>query len=107
MTVLSPGGALGRAVQQTLAREDLWKGSFGQVKEALRSGHSVCERWIQVCDTLTTQFWKRYGPHPWRGEKFVPGTLVQLSKRIEEVCIHYHILHFWVVFDMNYHALFS
>ena len=85
MTFLLTGGALGRYVQQLLAQEDLWKGPFGKIKEALRSGHSICERWVQACDVLTTQFWKRYGPHPWKGPKFVPDSLAQLANRLEEV----------------------
>ena len=79
------GSALGQYVQKKLAQEDLWKGSFGRIKEGLRSGLSICERWLQACATLTTQFWKRYGSHPWKGEKFVPQNLSEFMNRIEEV----------------------
>ena len=83
--LLFSGSAFGRYVQRNLAELDLWKGPFGQVREALSSGLAVCERWIAVCETLTVQFWKRYGPHPWRGEKFVPDNLAQFTGRLEEV----------------------
>lgn len=83
--VFLSGSTFGRFVQLKLNEEDLWKGPFGKVKEGLRMGHSICERWIQACDTLTVQFWKRYGPHPWKGNKFVPENLVALAKRLEEV----------------------
>jgi dynein heavy chain 2 len=79
---------LGRYVQRKLAQEDLWKGGFSKVKEALKSGHSICERWVSVCETLTSQFWKRYGPHPWRGDKFAPDSLIQLAGRLVEVNSH-------------------
>ncbi len=78
-------GALGRYVQQKLSPEDIWKGSFGKVKEAVKAGLSVCERWTQACESLTIQFWKRYSPHPWKGDKHVPQTLVDLTGRLEEV----------------------
>ena len=81
----SLAGALSRYVQHKLQAEDLWKGPFGKVKEALRSGVSICERWTAACDSLTTQFWKRYGPHPWKGDKFVPENMTELHKRLEEV----------------------
>ncbi|XP_013392185.1 cytoplasmic dynein 2 heavy chain 1, partial [Lingula anatina] len=79
------GGALGRYIQRKLAQEDIWKGQFSKVKEKLRAGLSVCERWTSACETLTVQFWKRYGPHPWKGDKFVPENLTQLAARLEEI----------------------
>lgn len=48
-------------------------------------GQSICERWIMSCETLTTQFWKRYNIHPWKGEKVSPEGLKQLAHRLEEV----------------------
>lgn len=81
------GGSLGRYVQRKLADEDLWCGKFTAVKESLNSAVTICERWVVVCETLTVQFWKRYGPRPWKGEKFVPDNLKKLSERLEEVKI--------------------
>lgn len=79
------GGSLGRYVQRKLSAEDLWNGQFSRIRDALRTGTGICERWVQVCETLTTQFWKRYGPNPWRGEVFVPLDLKNLLTRLEEV----------------------
>lgn len=78
-------GAFGRYVQHQLADLDLWKGPYGQVKQRLRSGLMICERWISACQTLTSQFWKRYGPNPWKGDKCTPEGMVQLAQRLEEV----------------------
>ncbi|XP_022324921.2 cytoplasmic dynein 2 heavy chain 1-like isoform X2 [Crassostrea virginica] len=79
------GGSLGRYVQRKLSEIDLWTGNFGKVKEDLRSGVSICERWVGVCETLTTQFWKSYRLHPWKGEKYIPEHLKQLANRLEEI----------------------
>ena len=78
-------GALGRYVQRKLGMLDIWHDSFQQVKDAMRKGISVCERWVSSCETLTSQFWKRFPSHPWRGEKFTPENLSNLAARLEEV----------------------
>ena len=78
-------GSLGRYVQRKLAEENLWDGQFGQIKESLRTGVSICERWVGSCETLTVQFWKRYNLHPWKGEKCSPEGLKKLAARLEEV----------------------
>ncbi|XP_070553238.1 cytoplasmic dynein 2 heavy chain 1-like isoform X2 [Ptychodera flava] len=79
------GGAFGRYVQRKLGSLDLWRDPFHKVKEALRSSIAICERWVAACETLTVQFWKRYTPHQWKGEKYVPEGLVNLGARLEEV----------------------
>ncbi|KAJ8280434.1 hypothetical protein GJAV_G00054510 [Gymnothorax javanicus] len=79
------GGALGRYVQKKLSSLKLWEDPFFTVKESLRSGVAVCEQWVGACDHLTGQLWKRYTPHPWKGEKYQPQLLLSLSKRLEEV----------------------
>lgn len=79
-------GALARYVQRKLGMLDIWHDSFQQVKDSMRKGITVCERWVSTCsETLTSQYWKRFPPHPWRGEKFVPENLLQLAARLEEV----------------------
>lgn len=90
---LSPaiGGALGRYVQTKLGEQDLWKGPWGKTKEALRGGQSICERWVQACETLTSQYWKSYGPHPWKDDQFFPVNLAKLGTRLEEVHSHYFV----------------
>lgn len=79
-------GAFGLYVQHALSKLELWTGPVGEVKKDLVNGQEICERWNQACSTLTVQLWKRYGPHPWKGDKFVPENLVAFSKRLEEVC---------------------
>ena len=78
-------GALGRYVQRKLEMQNIWHDSFQQVKDAMRKGISICERWVSTCETLTAQYWKSFPPHPWRGEKFAPENLSQLASRLEEV----------------------
>ena len=51
----------------------------------MRKGIAVCERWVSTCETLTSQYWKRFPSHPWRGETFTPENLSQLATRLEEV----------------------
>ena len=82
-------GALGRYVQRKLGMLDIWHDSFQQVKDAMRKGISVCERWVSSYETLTSQFWKRFPSHPWRGEKFTPENLSNLAARLEEVPLLY------------------
>lgn len=83
------GGSLGRFVQRKLAEEDLWTGHYGSVKESLRSAVAICERWVGVCETLTTQFWKNFRAHPWKGDRYIPDNLKKLATRLEEVLIYY------------------
>jgi len=66
----------------------LWQGNYGHIKECLRSGIAICERWVSVCETLTMQFWKNFRSNPWKGEKFVPETMNKLAERLQEVCLH-------------------
>ncbi|KAK6172722.1 hypothetical protein SNE40_016326 [Patella caerulea] len=90
------GGSLARYVQKKLSDEDLWFGPFTPVRESLRSGLTICERWVAVCQTLTMQFWRRYAAHSWKGEKAVPESIKQLGDRLEEILslrtVHEHIL---------------
>ncbi|OWF37256.1 Cytoplasmic dynein 2 heavy chain 1 [Mizuhopecten yessoensis] len=79
------GGSLGRYVQRKLAEEDIWQGDYGQVKESLRSGVAICERFVGMCETLTTQFWKNFRPNPWKGERYTPDNLKKLAQRLEEI----------------------
>ncbi|KAH3831149.1 hypothetical protein DPMN_104411, partial [Dreissena polymorpha] len=78
-------GSLGRFVQRKLAEENLWTGQLGPIKDALRAGVSICERWITACESLTGQFWKRDTLHPWKGDKVSPEGLKKLAVRLEEI----------------------
>lgn len=77
--------SIGRYVKKKLSEVDIWFGPYIKIHEALRSAITVCETWISACESLTLHLWKRYSPHPWKGNKFVPKHLQQLAQRIEEV----------------------
>lgn len=79
-------GFLERFIQRKLNMLNLWTGSYHQVRDSIKAGLSVCERWTVATETLTAQFWKRYSPNPWAGEKFIPEDLSRFSSRLEEVC---------------------
>lgn len=78
-------GALGRYVQHKLGTLDIWQGQYQHVKDSLKKGISVCERWVSTCEILTSQYWKRFPSHPWKDEKFVPERMSLLAARLEEV----------------------
>lgn len=83
--VLFSASSIGRYVKKKLSEVDIWFGPYIKIHEALRSAITVCETWISACESLTLHLWKRYSPHPWKGNKFVPKHLQQLAQRIEEV----------------------
>ena len=64
------GGALGRRVQHLLSATDLWQGSFSTVRNALRDGSSVLDRWLTAVKQLTGTFWTTE-EHAWVGEPYV------------------------------------
>lgn len=77
--------SFGRYVQRKLAELDIWRGQFTQVRTRLQDGLNICEKWSSATDLLTSQFWKQYALHPWKGGVFVSSTLLQLTLRLEEV----------------------
>uniref|UniRef100_A0A3Q0T4R8 Cytoplasmic dynein 2 heavy chain 1 n=1 Tax=Amphilophus citrinellus TaxID=61819 RepID=A0A3Q0T4R8_AMPCI len=79
------GGALGRFVQRKLSGLKIFEEPFVLVRENLRTGFAICEQWVVACEHLTGQVWKRYAPHPWKGNKHCPQTLHCLAKRLNEV----------------------
>ncbi|XP_076138461.1 cytoplasmic dynein 2 heavy chain 1 [Alosa pseudoharengus] len=79
------GGALGRYVQRKLSSLKLWEDPFLSVRESVRAGMAVCEQWASTCEHLTGHVWKRYSPHPWKGDKHRPQSLSCLAHRLEEV----------------------
>lgn len=82
---LFKGGSFGRYVQRKLLEVDFWIGNFGMVKEDLRLGVVICERWVGVCEILIIQFWKSFRLYLWKGEKYVLENLKQFVNRLEEV----------------------
>ncbi|XP_073518216.1 cytoplasmic dynein 2 heavy chain 1 isoform X2 [Phyllobates terribilis] len=92
------GNTLGRCVQKNLAEMNLWTDPFPAVKEKLRAGIAVCEQWTAACEHLTGQLWRRYTPHPWKNDKYIPESLHNLGRRLEEVftirMMHEKLAHF-------------
>lgn len=78
-------GSLGRYVQRKLANVDLWGGAFGHVRNSLQDGLSVCDKWTSASEALTTQYWKQYVLHQWKGGPFVSPSLTPLVGRLEQV----------------------
>ena len=89
--------SFGRYVQRKLADLDVWRGQFTQVRSCLQDGLNICEKWSSAADLLTSQFWKQYTLHPWKGGTFVSASLLQLTLRLEEVMalrmLHEQLLH--------------
>lgn len=77
--------SFGRFVQHKLANLDIWGGPFNLVKTSLHDGLTLCEKWLSAGELLTSQFWKQYPLHQWKGSVFVSLTLSQLVQRFEEV----------------------
>ena len=86
-------GAFSRFVQRKLGELDIWSGQFTHIHASLQDGLTVCEKWSAVAEMLTTQFWKQYALHPWKGGAFVSPTLTQFIQRLEEVCV---FSYFWL-----------
>ena len=81
------GGSIGRYIQNKISKIELWKETFSVVKENLQYGIEICDKWVNVCETLTQRFWKTYHSHPWEGDNYVPGNLLKLCDRLKEVII--------------------
>ncbi|XP_065833043.1 cytoplasmic dynein 2 heavy chain 1-like isoform X2 [Oscarella lobularis] len=90
------GGALCCFVQRQLGELDFWRGPYHAVKESLAMGQMVCEKWASAVEQLTGQMWKRYGPHPWKGEKYSAEGVQQFGRRLEEIStlrtVHEHLV---------------
>lgn len=78
-------GSLGCYVQRKLADLDMWGGAFGHVRNSLQDGLAVCDKWNSTSEALTTQYWRQYTLHQWKGGPFVSPTLGRLVHRLEEV----------------------
>ena len=77
--------SFGSGVEKNIRRIDIWKDSYSDVKESLSSGIQLCQKWSQVCSTLTSQLWKNFPLHAWNGDGFVPKRLASFAIRLEEV----------------------
>ena len=62
--------SLTATVQAALATTDLWSGAFSTVRNGLRDGGSVLERWATAAKQLTGTFWTTEA-HAWVGDAYV------------------------------------
>ncbi len=76
-----------QSVQKQLSNIDLWSDSKDAVKirEYLRNGANICERWSLAVEQLTSIYWRNYAPHPWKGEPFKATYLLQFQKRLNQI----------------------
>ncbi len=90
-------GSLGCYIQRKLTDLDMWGGAFGHVRNSLQDGLGVCDKWNSTSEALTTQYWRQYALHQWKGGPFVSPTLGRLVQRLEEVLslrsLHEQLLH--------------
>lgn len=73
-----------------MADVSLWTDPYVPVKESLKAGTQICERWIQICELLTEKLWKRYKPHQWESGKMELAYLKQMKERLKEVNRHHY-----------------
>ncbi|KAK3862338.1 hypothetical protein Pcinc_031789 [Petrolisthes cinctipes] len=76
---------LSRYVQGKLSDEDLWGGQYNQIEKSLSEGISVCERWVDTCNNLTSIYWKSGADQMWEGKPFIPDYCKNVSKRLNEI----------------------
>ena len=79
------GSSIGRYIQKKLTNMDIWNEKSNAIKEVLQYGIHICEKWLEVCETLTDKFWKTLPVHSWKGDKYVPLNLMKLCERLQEV----------------------
>ena len=46
---------------------------------------NLCEKWIDICQKLTSLFWKNYSPHLWEGGPYTPEQAVNVQRRLREI----------------------
>ena len=74
-----------RFIQSKMSGMDLWRSNYNQVEEALQQGINLCEKWIDVCQKLTSLLWPNYSPHPWKGGPYAPDHAANVQRRLREV----------------------
>ncbi|XP_047126593.1 cytoplasmic dynein 2 heavy chain 1 isoform X1 [Hydra vulgaris] len=86
------GSSIGLYIQKKLSNMDIWNEKSNVIKEVLQHGVQICEKWSEVCETLTDKFWKTLPAHPWKGDKYVPLNLMKLCERLQEI-LRIRIIH--------------
>ncbi|RKO94668.1 hypothetical protein BDK51DRAFT_21975 [Blyttiomyces helicus] len=72
-------------VQEKLSPTNVMIESYFLVKENLRAGVQVCERWELVLVTLTTRFWANFALHPWTGSRYTFAPLSSFTARLKQI----------------------
>ena len=74
-----------RFVQAKCTNLDLWKSPYGQVEESLQQGINLCEKWVDICQKLTSIYWSNYTPHMWEGGSYKPDHAANVQSRLKEI----------------------
>ncbi|XP_023289902.1 cytoplasmic dynein 2 heavy chain 1 [Orussus abietinus] len=53
--------------------------------EALTMGASVCEKWVQLSEKLTSLFWPHHSLRPWKSGTFRPTRCARLGERLRQM----------------------
>lgn len=72
-------------IRNKLGLIDLWKDSLLTIRDILRKGQQICEKWVQMTSTLTGKFWSSFDAHPWKGSKHEDKVLVDLGLRTDQI----------------------
>ena len=43
------------------------------------------EKWIDICQKLTSLYWPNYTPHLWQGAPYVPDNATSVQRRLKEI----------------------
>lgn len=76
-----------QTLQKNLSSLDFWSDSKDSVKvrDQLRNGANICERWSIAVEQLTGFYWKNYPAHQWKGEPFKATYLLQFKHRLNQI----------------------
>ncbi|KAK0158915.1 hypothetical protein PV328_009853 [Microctonus aethiopoides] len=53
--------------------------------EAAANGATICEKWVNICERLTTLFWPHQSLHPWTGPVFIPTKCLIFGERLRQI----------------------
>ena len=51
----------------------------------LFQGTNLSEKWVDICQKLTSIYWPNYGPHRWQGASYAPEHAKNVAARLREV----------------------
>jgi hypothetical protein len=85
--LISTSNQFVRSIEKQLSNMNFWLESkdSSHVREQLRQSIHICEQWTTTVEQLTSVDWRRYNPHPWKGEPCRSFALTQLNKRLNDI----------------------